>query len=109
MTTLLAVDDGIANGNLNWADVFFLVGAIFGALAGLAYALGITATVDNNPPRLPRMGTGPRRIRGGIRRIRVVPAVSTLAAMLADGLYISGGVILIIVILILLWLFFFRR
>ena len=51
MTTLLAVDDGIANGNLNWADVFFLVGAIFGALAGLAYALGITATVDNNPPR----------------------------------------------------------
>ena len=50
-TLLLAVDDGLTNGNYNWADVFFLVGTIAAVLAALAYVTGNTTTVDNNPPR----------------------------------------------------------
>jgi hypothetical protein len=48
---LMAVDDGIANANYNWADVFFIVGTILAVVAGLAYVTGNTTTVDNSPPR----------------------------------------------------------
>ena len=48
---LLAVDDGIANANYNWADVFFLVGAILAVFAGIAYAMGVTGTVSDPPHR----------------------------------------------------------
>jgi len=34
--------------------------------------------------------------------------MSTLAALLADGVYIGGGAILLIIVLIVLWLLFFR-
>ena len=40
MSTLLAVDDGIANSNFNAADVFFLIGMALAAIAGLAYVAG---------------------------------------------------------------------
>lgn len=33
---MLALDNGIANGNFNAADVFFLVGCILAAIAALA-------------------------------------------------------------------------
>jgi hypothetical protein len=40
MTTLLAVDDGIASGNNNVADIFFLIAAIlFGIGAFIAYSV----------------------------------------------------------------------
>lgn len=45
MHTLYAVDDGIANGNLNWADVFFLIGTVLALLAALA--AWPTATADH--------------------------------------------------------------
>ena len=35
---MLAVDDGIAQGNLNLADVFFLIGTILAFLAGFLAA-----------------------------------------------------------------------
>jgi len=50
MSALLAVDDGLTNGNFNWADVFFLVGTIFAALAALAYVMGVTVTADPARP-----------------------------------------------------------
>lgn len=31
-----------------------------------------------------------------------------LAALLADGIYVSGGVILIVLVILILWLIFFR-
>jgi hypothetical protein len=34
--------------------------------------------------------------------------VSTLAALLADGIYVGGGVILLVVVLVILWLLFVR-
>ena len=40
MSVLLAVDDGLTNANYNMADVFFLIGMVLGALAGLAYVAG---------------------------------------------------------------------
>jgi len=33
----------------------------------------------------------------------------TIAALLADGVYVGGGVIVIIAIILILWLLFFRR
>ena len=52
---LLAVDDGLTNANYNMADVFFLIGAAFAVLSGLAYVTGFVATVstDPNPPNPP--------------------------------------------------------
>lgn len=40
---LLAVDDGIATGNLNAADLMFLIGLIAAGLGALAYAAPATA------------------------------------------------------------------
>ena len=52
MSMLLAVDDGLTNANYNWADIFFLVGAIAAVFSAIAYFLGITGTVEPaNPPR----------------------------------------------------------
>jgi hypothetical protein len=36
MSMLLAVDDGLANANYNWADIFFIIGAILAVLSALA-------------------------------------------------------------------------
>lgn len=38
MNALLAVDDGLANANYNWADIFFLVGTVLALFAAFAYA-----------------------------------------------------------------------
>ena len=46
MSALLAVDDGLTNSNFNVADIMFLAGVVFAALAGLSYAAGFTGTVD---------------------------------------------------------------
>ena len=46
-TLLLAVDDGIANANFNWADVFFLVATILAVIAAVAYASGVRPVGDN--------------------------------------------------------------
>ena len=45
--TLLAVDDGLTNGNLNWADIFFLIGA---AVAVLGAILLYAVTPATTPP-----------------------------------------------------------
>lgn len=49
MTALFAIDDGLTNGNLNVADIFFLLGTIFGALAGLAYVAGFPVAEGATP------------------------------------------------------------
>ena len=43
---LLAVDDGIAQGEYNMADAAFIVALCLAALAGIAYAAGFVGTVD---------------------------------------------------------------
>jgi hypothetical protein len=61
MSLLFAVDDGIAQGNLNWADIFFLVGAIMAVLGGiLAYASmpSTTPPVARWPTPLAYVGLG---------------------------------------------------
>jgi len=45
---LLAVDDGIANANYNWADVFFLVATVLALFAAAAFATGVRPA--GNPP-----------------------------------------------------------
>ena len=47
---LLAVDDGITNANYNWADVFFLVATIAGALAALGYLVNPAIVPDTTTP-----------------------------------------------------------
>jgi hypothetical protein len=37
----------------------------------------------------------------------MTPAV--LAVLIADGIYISGGLILLVLVILLIWLIFFRR
>ena len=51
MSILLAVDDGWTSGNLNMADLFFLLGMILAAVSGLGYAAGVgtIARVDEDP------------------------------------------------------------
>lgn len=39
---MFAVDDGISSGNLNAADIFFLLGVIFGFIAALLTAAAAT-------------------------------------------------------------------
>ena len=57
MSTLLAIEDGIVNGNLDMADVFFIIGTILAVVAGLAYASGVTGTTsENHAPGTPRAG-----------------------------------------------------
>jgi hypothetical protein len=46
-TLILAVDDGLTNGHLNWADILFLLGAIFAVLGALSYA----PIPQTDPPR----------------------------------------------------------
>jgi protein-S-isoprenylcysteine O-methyltransferase Ste14 len=53
MHTLLGLDDGIASGNLNWADVFFLVGTILAVLSALCQ---VPHRADSSPP--PWLGWG---------------------------------------------------
>lgn len=53
MNTLIAVDDGLTNGNYNWADVWFLVAAIAAVLATVAYLV--------NPADVPNTTTPPSR------------------------------------------------
>jgi hypothetical protein len=36
---MIAVDDGLTSGNLNFADVMFLIGAIVAVLAAIFYGL----------------------------------------------------------------------
>ena len=50
---LLAVDDGIANANYNWADVFFLIGTILALFSFIAYATGNTGTVTADATHRP--------------------------------------------------------
>jgi hypothetical protein len=38
VNTLIAVDDGLSSGNLNWADIFFLLGTILAVLGALAHS-----------------------------------------------------------------------
>ena len=62
MNTLLAVDDGIAQANYDWADGFFLGALVLAALAGLAYATGYVGTVDDRrQPPVPPLSTSGRR------------------------------------------------
>ena len=51
MNTLLAVDDGIARANYDWADGFFIGAVVLACLAGLAYATGYVGTVDEHGNR----------------------------------------------------------
>ena len=37
---LMAVDDGLTDGNFNAADIFFLIALVLGALSGIAYVSG---------------------------------------------------------------------
>ena len=46
VSALLGVDDGIAQGNFNLADVLFLIGAILIGLGALA-----AASANMNPPQ----------------------------------------------------------
>ena len=48
--TLLAIDDGLTNGNYNWADVFFLIATVFATLAGIAYLTGPAVIPDTSTP-----------------------------------------------------------
>lgn len=49
---LMAVDDGLTSGNLNVADILFLLGIIFAGLSGLAYASGfVGSTAAPDTPR----------------------------------------------------------
>ena len=36
---LLAIDDGLSSGNLNTADIFFVIGAILGLVSAILYAV----------------------------------------------------------------------
>jgi hypothetical protein len=53
-TLLLAVDDGIAQANYDWADGFFLLAVVLAALAGLAYITGHPVAGTNEPGRYAR-------------------------------------------------------
>lgn len=48
---MIAVDDGLVNGNLNLADVFFLVGAILLALAAILYLMAHRPVPANGTAR----------------------------------------------------------
>lgn len=47
MNVLLAVDDGLTNGNYNWADVFFIAATILAVLAAVIHAVGVPAPRDD--------------------------------------------------------------
>lgn len=49
MHTLLAVDDGLANANYNWADIFFLAAVVLAVLATFA---AFPSTRPDQPPRV---------------------------------------------------------
>ena len=46
---LMAIDDGIAQGESNMADAFFIVAIALAVLSGLAYATGNVGTVSDDP------------------------------------------------------------
>lgn len=53
---MLAVDDGIWSGNLDAADIFFLVGVILAVVAALLYAMAARPVRDPTDANRVRVG-----------------------------------------------------
>jgi hypothetical protein len=53
---LLAIDDGWTAANYNWADTFFIVGAVIALIAAFIYFAGVPTTRTANPDPPPHSG-----------------------------------------------------
>jgi len=55
---MIGVDDGLSAGHLDWADIFFLVGAILAVLVGIGHVVGVSADKAKWLPALLAIAVG---------------------------------------------------